>query len=73
MNQDPPTKSEYEWQKEAVKSYFRSRTSIKVDTVDLLGYFHIVSCLSAADELYREGWLAKTSHPVYPKYYQVGD
>ena len=58
------------WLKEALKQYFINRPGIRVDTVDLLDYFHIGSVLGAVEELIQEGWLIRSNEP-YPKLYQL--
>ena len=55
-----------EWIREALKRYFWARPGIRVDSVDLLGYFHVASVLDAAEDLVRAGWLVRTDGP-YPK------
>ena len=54
-----------EWICEALKRYFEARPGIRVDSVDLLGYFHVASVLDAAEDLVRAGWLVRTDGP-YP-------
>lgn len=54
----------------ALKMYFENRPGIRVDTVDLLGYFHVPSVLDAAEHLVQEGWLIR-SKELYPKLYQA--
>ena len=55
-----------EWICEALMLYFLARPGIRVDSVDLLGYFHVASVLDAAEDLVRAGWLVRTDGP-YPK------
>ena len=55
-----------QWIREALKGYFDARPGIRVDSVDLLGYFHVASVLDAAEDLVRAGWLVRTDGP-YPK------
>ena len=55
-----------EWIREALKSYFVARPGIRVDSVDLIGYFRVASVLDAAEDLVRAGWLVRTDGP-YPK------
>ena len=55
-----------QWIREALKGYFDARPGIRVDSVDLLGYFHVASVLDAAEDLVRAGWLVRTDG-VYPK------
>jgi hypothetical protein len=59
-----------EWIREALKSYFLARPGIRVDSVDLIGYFHVASVLEAAEDLVRAGWLVKTDGP-YPKLMRI--
>ena len=55
-----------QWIREALKRYFDARPGIRVDSVDLLGYFHVASVLDAAEDLVRAGWPVRTDGP-YPK------
>jgi hypothetical protein len=55
-----------EWIREALKLYFVVRPGIRVDSVDLLGYFRVASVLEAAEDLVRAGWLVRTDG-LYPK------
>jgi hypothetical protein len=55
-----------EWIRESLKLYFLNRPGISVDTVDLVGYFHVASVLDAAQDLVDAGWLIRTGG-VYPK------
>ena len=55
-----------EWIREALTGYFDARPGVRVDSVDLLGYFHVASVLDAAEDLVRAGWLVRTDGP-YPK------
>jgi hypothetical protein len=61
-----PTMKSPEWIREALKSYFVIRPSIRVDSVDLIGYFHVASVLDAAEDLVSGGWLDRAGGP-YPK------
>ena len=44
-----------EWICEALKEYFDARPGVRVDSVDLLGYFRVASVLDAAEDLVRAG------------------
>ena len=55
-----------EWIREALMLYFLARPGIRVDSVDLLGCFHVASVLDAAEDLVRAGWLVRIDGP-YPK------
>lgn len=60
------------WIREALKEYFDARPGIRVDSVDLLGYFHVASVLDAAEDLVRAGWLVRADGP-YPKLLRSND
>ena len=55
-----------EWIREAFELYFVARPGIRVDSVDLIGYFHVASLIEAAEDLVSAGWLIRTDGP-YPK------
>ena len=55
-----------QWIREALKRYFDARPGVRVDSVDLIGYFHVASVLDAAEDLVRAGWQVRTDGP-YPK------
>jgi hypothetical protein len=55
-----------EWIREALKQYFVDRPGIIVDTVDLVGHFHVEIVLNAAQDLVNAGWLTRTDG-IYPK------
>jgi len=55
-----------EWIREALQLYFKLRPGVRVDSVDLLGWFHVASVLDAAEDLVHSGWLVRTDGP-YPK------
>jgi hypothetical protein len=55
-----------EWIRESLKLYFLNRPGVSVDTVDLVGYFHVASVLDAAQDLVDAGWLIRTGG-IYPK------
>ena len=55
-----------EWICEALKECFDARPGVRVDSVDLLGYFRVASVLDAAEDLVRAGWLVRSDGP-YPK------
>jgi hypothetical protein len=55
-----------EWIREALKQYFVNRPGVSVDTVDLVGHFHVGIVLDAAQDLVDTGWLIRTNG-IYPK------
>jgi hypothetical protein len=55
-----------EWIREALKQYFVNRPGIIVNTVDLVGHFHVAIVLNAAQDLVNAGWLTRTDS-IYPK------
>lgn len=59
-----------EWIREALQLYFVVRPGIRVDSVDLIGYFRVASVLDAAEDLVRAGWLIRTDGP-YPKLMRI--
>jgi hypothetical protein len=61
-----PTMQSPEWIRDALKQYFLNRPNTSVDTVDLIGHFHVAIVLDAAEDLVRTGWLVRTTD-LYPK------